>query len=134
MRWFFFLDESSLSCNEYQYLRGQVVLPASPDNTSLTMRLASWLSRIQNQGFSAESLRAFIDETNDGGCNNDNHVWWQDDLVRVFDPYHDLSEPGLVESVLDGKSVLSAIYTYNKNQIAFSFYDHHAQTAGPSFK
>ena len=110
MRWVFFLDESSLSCNEYQYLRGQVVLPASPDNTSLTMRLASWLSRIQNQGFSAESLRAFIDETNEDCCgsNNDNHVWWQDDLVRVFDPYHDLSEPGLVESVLDGKSVLSA--------------------------
>jgi len=101
------------SCDEHGYLKDQVVLP--PGDPSLTLRLASWLSRIQNQGFSAESLRAFIaddhqddqddleeDEEDEDG--RDAASWWQDGLIRVFDPYHDLSSPDLVDSILEGKT------------------------------
>ena len=91
------------------------LLPLGSPLTSLTLRLASWLSRIQNQGFSAESLRAFIaddhqddqddleeDEEDEDG--RDAASWWQDGLIRVFDPYHDLSSPDLVDSILEGRA------------------------------
>jgi len=96
---------------EYQYLKDQVVLPV-PDSL-LTVRLASWLARIQTQGFSADALRAFIaedvfyddedDDDEEEEEEEESDIWWDSEVVRVFDPYCDLSMDD-VETILDGKT------------------------------
>ena len=83
--------------DNFRYWKDQVILPEQ--DPVVTVRVASWLARIQTHGFSAEVLRAFISEE----VEEDDETWWDPDVVRVFDPYYDLS-PDDIELVVDGKS------------------------------
>ena len=79
------------------------IATAFPNPTTATT-ISSWLSRVQSCGFPADVLRRYINE--DISYEDVDETWWDPKLVRIFDPYYDIS-PEEIDKVIDGKTNLN---------------------------
>ena len=60
----------------------------------ITQKIALWLNSIQSHGFSPSVLQKYMaNEISD----EDDDVWWETGLVRVFQPYYDLDQDDIKE-------------------------------------
>ena len=67
-----------------------------PCDKLFTEQVSSWLARINARGFPVELLRKVatqvVDDDDDAEDDaEDDDTWWEPGLVRVFDPYYDIS-------------------------------------------
>ena len=68
-------------------------------NQTTVTTISSWLSRVQHYGFPADVLQSYI---SDEISYEEDETWWDPNVVRVFDPYYDIS-PEDIESITEGK-------------------------------
>ena len=69
-------------------------------HTPVASAIENWLGRIERFGFPGETLDAHIrDEIN---LDEEDDTWFEDGLVRIFDPYYDI-DAGDIEKLESGK-------------------------------
>ena len=75
-------------------------------NPTTATTISSWLSRVQSYGFPADVLRRYINE--DIAYEDFDETWWDPKVVRIFDPYYDIS-PDEIDTVIEGKTNLAGV-------------------------
>jgi hypothetical protein len=74
----------------------QVHKDSIPEETQcsreLAVTVALWLHSIQVHGFSSSVLRQYVRDEPDEG---DDDTWWEEGIVRVFQPYYDIAREDL---------------------------------------
>lgn len=71
-----------------------------PDfHTPVAQTIETWLAQIERHGFHPTVLAAFAKDTIDTETEDD--TWFQENVVRVFDPYYDLESDEVKQ--VDGK-------------------------------
>ena len=68
-------------------------------NPTTATTISSWLSRVQSHGFPADVLQTYI---NDEMSYEEDETWWDPNVVRIFDPYYDISQED-IESITEGR-------------------------------
>ncbi len=90
-------ESSSPSCQ--QPLFGDS--PPTPDvfEPPVALVISSWLEQLQSRGFCDDAVRSFAREEID--YDEEDDTWFQQGLVRVFDPYYDIDPDDIQE--VDGR-------------------------------
>ncbi len=64
-------------------------IPTKAIRDEVSIKAASWLHSIERQGFPVGVLREFV---RDIDTEEEDETWWEEGVVRVFQPYYDISK------------------------------------------